>query len=126
MAAGRRRTVAVVNDDDALVQLLRFNLEREGYAVRAFTNTDDALELVQVPADLALIDRTNRPLDGVELYARLRKSTGMPVMFLSAWAASVPDELNHLGLPPAQGYIQCPFALKEVLESVRKVFDATP
>jgi two-component system response regulator ChvI len=117
------RTVAIVNDEQSLIELLRFNLERRSYLVRAYTNTSDALDLIQDPADVALIDRTNWPFDGLELYSRLRRSTAMPVVFLSTWAGTVPKELDRLGLPPAQGYIQCPFALADVFETVRKVLD---
>jgi DNA-binding response OmpR family regulator len=122
-ASHRRQVIAVVNNEAALVQALSYNLREEGYDVRAYDNTADALELIRKPADIALLDKSNSPFDGVELYRRLRKHLDMPVIFLSAWAHEIPDNLRERQLPAAQGYVSLPFALSELLGTVKRVLN---
>jgi two-component system, OmpR family, response regulator ChvI len=119
----RRQVIAVVNDEAALLEGLTYNLRDEGYEVRLYDNTADALELIERPADIALLDKSNYPFDGVELYRRLRQEVNMPIVFLSAWAHDIPDELRERQLPAAEGYISCPFALSELFATVKRVLN---
>lgn len=119
MAQGRERTVAIVNDDEAILELLTYNIRNAGYVVRRYNNTQDALELIERPADIALLDRTNIPFSGIELYRRLRSRTTMPIIFLSAWTQEIPAELQRKQLPPADGYISLPFSAAEVCAAIR-------
>ncbi len=61
-------SIAIVNNEDWLRDFLARALKAEGYAVRTYANTADALTLCEQPADLAILDRTNPPLGGVELF----------------------------------------------------------
>jgi DNA-binding response OmpR family regulator len=82
-------SIAVVNNEPALLEALKFNLERSGYRVQAYGNSADALDaLIAFPADLVITDGSNSPFDGVELFRRLREHTNVPVIFVSAWALS--------------------------------------
>ena len=107
--------VAIVNDDETIGDLIRFNLEQSKYEVRCYRNTRDALELIERPADIALLDFSNTPMDGVELYGHLRSKTRMSLIFLSAWAGNLPDMLQRRDLMPADGYIGLPFNLATVM-----------
>lgn len=123
MRSAGKKSVAIVNNEAALVEALTYTLMDQGYEVRAYDNTADALELIQKPADIALLDKSNYPFDGVELYSRLRKHLDMPVVFVSAWAHEIPDDLRERQLPAAQGYVSLPFALSELLDTVRRVLN---
>lgn len=119
----RQPTLAIVTDEENLAVMLRYNFESEGYRVRIYGSTAEALELIEKPADVALLDRTNSPFDGVELYRRLRQHVDMPVIFLTAWAHAIPDELRRKELPPAEDYVQIPMSIKDLLERVRTVVE---
>jgi DNA-binding response OmpR family regulator len=71
------------------------------------------------------LDRTNPPLGGVELFRRLRQHTDMPVVFLSAWAEEVQDELAGSGLE-ADDYIDVPFSLKLVCARAKAILARPP
>ncbi|MEO8419856.1 MAG: response regulator [Hyphomicrobium sp.] len=111
-------SIAIVNNEDWLRDFLARALKAEGYAVRTYANTADALTLCEQPADLAILDRTNPPLGGVELFRRLRCHTTMPVVFLSAWAIEIEESLRGTG-HEAEGYMQLPFCTPELLQRVR-------
>ena len=116
-------TVATVNYGEFLVSALRYKFEFAGYRVRVYKTAADALELIKEPADVALLDKLSPPLDGVELYRRLREHrVGMRVIFLSAWD-DIPDELRRKALPPADDYIRIPMFLEDILERVRAVVE---
>jgi DNA-binding response OmpR family regulator len=119
----RRQVVAIVNNEAALVEALTYNLSEEGYEVRTYDNTAAALELIERPTDIALLDKSNHPFNGVELYRRLRAHVDMPIVFLSAWAHEIPDELRERQLPAAQGYVSCPFSLSELFTTVKRVLN---
>jgi len=114
-----RRKIAIVNDEAGLLTLLRYNLEAK-YSLFLYDNTYDALELIDRPVDLVLLDKSNRPLDGIELFQILRRETTMPIVFLSAWASSVPEVLRQKGLPAADGYINVPFSIRGLMVEIEK------
>lgn len=111
-------TIAVVNDERNIRQSLRWEFERQGYQVRLFASTADALDLIDNPADLALLDYMNPPLGGIELFRRLRRRHRMPVIFLSAWATEVSEMLAAEGLS-AEGYVDQPYTVRGLLSEVR-------
>jgi len=81
----RPATIAIVNNERNIRTWLRLAFSAEGFKVLEYADTATALELLEDPADLALIDKTNPPLGGVELFKRLRARHRMPVIFLSVW-----------------------------------------
>jgi len=113
-------TIAVVNNEQHILTSLRMCLEAQQFKVRTYANTADALELLENPADLALIDKTNPPLGGIELYRRIRARHSMPVIFLSTWAEEIEEELCGTGLE-AEDYISLPFSQMHVVERIRDV-----
>lgn len=117
------RTIAIVNNEYHLRASLRIAFEAEGFEVREYANTQDALEVCDNPVDLALLDKTNPPLGGIELFRRIRKRHSMPIIFLSAWATEVREELERAGPRVAQGYIDTPFSQREAIELVRTVLN---
>jgi two-component system response regulator ChvI len=113
-------TIAIVNNDRNILRSLQMFLEAEQFEVRTYSNTADALDLLEIPADLALIDKTNPPLGGLELFRRIRTRHSMPVIFLSAWAEEIAEELCGTELE-ADDYITTPFSQRHVIERIGKV-----
>lgn len=93
----KRKIVALVNDNLDFRYQARQLLKAAGYGVRLYDNTQDALQLIDNPADLAILDRTNPPLGGVELCRRLRAAHTMPVIFMAASDDIAEQELRGTG-----------------------------
>jgi DNA-binding response OmpR family regulator len=77
----RAVSVAIVNDEASIVELLKWNLEKEGYDARGYPNTAAALGLIEKPADVALLDKAN--FDGT-IAAKLRRRD-LPRARLRCW-----------------------------------------
>ena len=112
------KTIAVVDDDVYIGDLLEELLTGEGYKVlRAYSGTEAAMLLERSPADLVLLDLMLPGLSGEELLPHL---IGMPVIVLSAKAA-VGDKVKLL-LGGAADYITKPFDSAELLARVSVQF----
>jgi len=111
-------TILLIEDDEALAQLVQLLLERAGYAVKAATNGEAGLEIARhTPPDLVLLDILMPDMDGWHVYEALRRITDSPVLFLTALG----DEHNityGLGLG-ADDYIVKPFGYKELVTRVK-------
>lgn len=116
--------ILVVDDDEHILQLLRHQLEAEGYRVLTAQRGEDVLQLAQreqpalITLDILLID-----MDGFEVLERLKQdptTSEIPVIIVSV----VPDaERRGLALGAA-GYIGKPFEEHQVLNQVRKVLSS--
>ena len=110
--------IALVDDDRNIVSSVSLALESEGYRVNSYLDGVEALSgLRNMPADLAVIDIKMPRMDGMELLAKLREYSSMPVIFLT----SKDDELDEmLGLRMgADDYIKKPFSQKLLIERIR-------
>jgi two-component system response regulator ChvI len=113
-----KRTIALVDDDRNILASVAMALEAEGFAVRSYSDGDEALRGISAqPVDLAILDIKMPRMDGMELLARLRKGTAMPVIFLT----SKDDEVDEvLGLRMgADDYITKPFSQRLLIERIR-------
>lgn len=114
-------TIAIINNEKMLVELLAWNLREVGYDVRSYLRSDLGLcALLQEPADLVLIDTFNPPLGGIELLCRLRARTDMRVAFLSPMADRMREKLRGAGLE-ADDYIDLPMPLAELKARIARV-----
>lgn len=112
------QTIALVDDDQHILTSVSMALEAEGFQVRTYKDGEDALRgLARQPADLAVLDIKMPRMDGMELLQKLRKSTQMPVIFLT----SKDDEVDEvLGLRMgADDYIKKPFSQRLLIERIR-------
>ena len=108
------KTIAVVDDDVYIGNLLEELLTGEGYRVlRAYSGTEAALLLEKETADLVLLDLMLPGLSGEELLPRLQ---GTPVIVLSAKAAS--SDKVRLLTGGAADYVTKPFDSAELLARV--------
>jgi len=116
-----RGTVLVIDDERDLVNLVRYNLESEGYEVLGALDGESGLHLALTRSpDLILLDRMMPGADGVEVCRRLRRedrTSHVPVIMLTARAA---EEERVQGLDAgADDYVTKPFSVKELLARVR-------
>lgn len=112
------QTIALVDDDRHILTSVSMALEAEGFNVRTYTDGEDALRgLTRQPVDLAVLDIKMPRMDGMELLQKLRKSSQMPVIFLT----SKDDEVDEvLGLRMgADDYITKPFSQRLLIERIR-------
>lgn len=113
-------TIAIVNDCESLRQAFAIWLRGNGFDVRHYGDTQSALELCDNPADVALVDKNNRPLGGVELFKRLRQRNAMPVIFVTPWAPEIREELEKEWMF-AEGYMTTPCSMANLTDLIRDV-----
>ena len=116
-------TVMIVEDEEALATLLRYNLEKEGYDVIAATDGEEAgLLLRENQPDLLLLDWMLPGVSGIELCRRLRgrpETRNLPVIMITA-RGEESDRIRGLDTG-ADDYITKPFSTSELLARIRAV-----
>ncbi len=121
------KTILIVEDEADLAELLRLNLEREGYSCRVAGAGDEALaEARRHAPSLVLLDRMLPGLSGDEVAAILRRdpaTANIPVIMLTA-KVEESDELVGFALG-ADDYVTKPFSMKVLLARVRSIFRRT-
>jgi len=111
-------TIALVDDDRNILTSVSMALEAEGFDVRTFTDGDSALRgLTTRPVDLAILDIKMPRMDGMELLQKLRKTTDLPVIFLTSKDEEV-DEILGLRMG-ADDYVTKPFSQRLLIERIR-------
>ncbi|HEY8491462.1 MAG TPA: response regulator transcription factor [Dehalococcoidia bacterium] len=120
MTNQQRRTVLVVDDERRMVQMLRLNLEVEGYQVLTAYNGQQALDVVreQLP-DLVLLDVMMPGMDGFQTLERIRAVSTVPVIMLTVRSDEA-DRVRGLELG-ADDYVTKPFSSRELISRVRAV-----
>ena len=110
--------VLVVDDDETIRRTLRINLRARGYEVEEVASGRDALSTLEdAPPDLVILDLGLPDLDGVEVLRRLRRSSRVPVVVLSARHQS-DDKVEALD-EGADDYVSKPFGMDELMARVR-------
>ena len=110
--------ILVVDDEEDLREILRFNLEAEGFEVETATSAEEALTMLH--HDLILLDVMMDRMSGFEMACHLREAgDNTPIIFLTA-RDTHDDQLQGFGLG-ADDYITKPFSFDTVLARVRAV-----
>jgi len=121
--ATMKPTVLVVEDEEALSTLLRYNLEKEGYNVVTSADGEEAALLVrETEPDLVLLDWMLPSLSGIELCRRLRSRTetrNLPIVMITARGEET-DRIRGLDTG-ADDYITKPFSTTELMARIRAV-----
>jgi two-component system response regulator RegX3 len=108
----------VVDDEDAILEFVSYNLRKEGYDVVTAKDGDEALRLADVhPFDLVILDIMLPGTDGFEVCRRLRAKGGVPVLFLSARDTEL-DKVVGLELG-GDDYLAKPFGIRELQARVK-------
>jgi two-component system phosphate regulon response regulator PhoB len=115
--------ILVVEDETALVRLLRYNLEKEGFEVLAATDGEEALLiLAERRIDLVLLDWMLPSVSGIEICRQIRRRTeprNLPDFMLTARGAEG-DRIRGLNAG-ADDYIAKPFSYDELLARINAV-----
>ncbi len=113
--------ILIVEDEEPLTTLLRYNLEAEGYEVDAVTRGDEAdTRLKETAPDLVVLDWMLPGLSGIELCRRLRarpQTQSLPIIMLTA-RGEESERVRGLATG-ADDYIVKPFSVPELLARVR-------
>ena len=110
--------ILLIEDEEKLARFVELELCYEGYSVTKAFNGREGLELALSGGfDLILLDILLPELNGMEVLRRLRRSSNVPVIMLTA-RDSVADKVSGLDLG-ADDYITKPFAIEELLARIR-------
>lgn len=115
-----QHTIALVDDDRNILTSVSMALEAEGFKVRTYSDGTEALRGMSAnPVDLAILDIKMPRMDGMELLNHLRRSSNLPIIFLT----SKDDEVDEvLGLRMgADDYITKPFSQRLLIERIRSL-----
>ena len=112
------RRVLVVDDEKNIVDMISYNLKKEGYEVVGVHDGESGLAAVkQHNPDLVLLDIMMPGLDGYEVCRRIREFSEVPVIMLTARAEEL-DKVLGLSLG-ADDYVTKPFSLRELMARVK-------
>ena len=113
-----KNNVFLIDDDKNILTSVSMLLETEGYKVRTFSDGESGLKaILENDPDIAVVDIKMPRLDGIELLKKLRKTSDMPVIFLTSKDTEI-DELLGLKVG-ADDYITKPFSQKILIERIR-------
>lgn len=112
------KKVLVVEDERAILDIVSFNLQKEGYEVLEALDGNTGLDLaLNGGADLILLDVMLPGMDGFEICKKVREQSSVPIMMLTAREEEV-DKVFGLELG-ADDYITKPFSMKELMARVK-------
>ncbi len=110
--------VLVVEDEESLADSVRYNLEREGYAVSVATDGRRALERFRAdPPALVILDLMLPEVSGLDLCRMMRAESDVPIIMVTA-KDSEADKVTGLELG-ADDYVTKPFSMRELVSRVR-------
>ena len=117
--------ILICDDDPVVHQSLSLYLDAEGFAHASAFDGEEALRLAEAatPPDLLLLDLMMPRLGGLEVCAKLRQTSRVPVIMLSARGEEV-DRIVGLELG-ADDYIVKPFSPREVISRIKAVLRRT-
>ena len=114
------KRILLVDDEPLILKGLRFTLEQEGYEILTAAEGEEALQVFfDQPVDLVLLDVMLPKLDGIQVCQRIRESSNVPILMLTAKGEDM-DKI--LGLEyGADDYMTKPFNILEVKARIKTV-----
>lgn len=118
-------TILIVEDEEDILELMEYNLQKEGYETIGFLNTKRVLEVLEEETiDLILMDRNLPGAEGSEFVSMLRKKgVQVPVMFVTAKdkESDIEEGFERGG----DDYLTKPFSMKELVLRVKAILRRT-
>lgn len=113
--------ICLVEDEESLVELIKFNLELEGYQVEEYKNGRKAISSVQkiIQSDLVILDVMLPENSGFDVCKEIRLFSQIPILFLSAKGVAA-DRIHGLRLG-ANDYLPKPFDLEELILRIKNL-----
>ena len=119
-----KNNVFLIDDDKNILASISMLLENEGYKVSTFSDGESGLKaILENSPDIAVVDIKMPRLDGIELLKKLRRTSNMPVIFLTSKDTEI-DELLGLKVG-ADDYITKPFSQNVLMERIRILIKRT-
>ncbi len=122
-----KERIVIIEDDPAIRDLIRYNLEKNGFSVEGFINGYDGMEyLSKMPANLLILDLMLPDIDGFEICRELRskeQTKNLPIIILTAKGEEV-DRVLGLELG-ADDYIVKPFSPRELIARIKAILRRT-
>ena len=117
--------IVIVEDEEDLLELLEYNLQKEGYETIGFLNTKTVVQILEEEdIDLLIMDRNLPGVEGSEFVSALREDgVDVPVIFLSAKDAD--EDIEEGFLKGGDDYITKPFNMRELLLRVKSLLKRT-
>jgi two-component system KDP operon response regulator KdpE len=120
-----QRTILVVDDDNGLRELIRINLEHEGYGVIQAINGVQCVQSVREQRpDMVILDVMMPEMDGVEACSKVREFSQVPILMLTAKVQS-DDVITGLDRG-ADDYLLKPFNMDELAARIRALLRRVP
>ncbi|MEL6322330.1 MAG: response regulator, partial [Cyanobacteria bacterium J06626_14] len=120
MAGQGNRKILVVDDENAIRQILATRLSMGGYDVVVAANGEEALQVfAQEEPDLVVLDVMMPKLDGYSVCQELRKKTDVPIIMLTA-LGEIADRITGLEMG-ADDYLAKPFSPKELEARIKAI-----
>ncbi len=119
-----KRRIYLVEDETHIQELVKYNLEADGYSVSAFVEGEDMLcHCESIIPDMFILDLMLPGIDGYEILKRIRQNSrlkNLPVIMLTAKSEEL-DKVLGLELG-ADDYITKPFSIRELTARVKSLF----
>lgn len=118
-----KEKILIIEDDSDIVEMITYNLEKEGFKVVFSSNGEDALELLKIEhPNLVLLDLMLPGLDGFEVCSAIRnndETSHIPIIMLTAKSQEA-DKIVGFEIG-ADDYVTKPFSPKELIARIRAV-----
>jgi DNA-binding response OmpR family regulator len=118
------KSIFVIDDEKDIQEILKVNLEKEGYKIYTYSSAEEALRGLEKKApDLIILDIMMKGMDGYDFCKHVRSTREyktIPIIFLSARSEEF-DKVLGLELG-GDDYITKPFSIKEILARIKAVF----
>ncbi|ABR49016.1 two component transcriptional regulator, winged helix family [Alkaliphilus metalliredigens QYMF] len=117
------KNILVVDDEEHIIELIKFNLEKNGFSVLTSDNGEESIELVKNnDVDLIVLDLMLPGIDGIEVCKRIRRMDDYdktPIIMLTAMGEET-DRILGLELG-ADDYMTKPFSIRELVARIKAV-----
>lgn len=124
MQNDNKHRILAVDDEALIAELLKFNLESEGYIVDTALSAEEALRMDLHRYDLAILDVMMGEMSGIELAHHLKQdctTADIPIIFCSA-KGSEEDKVTGL-MSGADDYVAKPFSMRELTARVNAILN---
>ena len=115
------KNILIVDDEPDIREILRYNLEKEGFAITEAIDGNDALDKLSIDLDLAILDIMMPGKDGYEVCCKIREQGNtLPIVFLTAMDREF-DEVKGLEVG-GDDYVRKPFSPKMLIARINAIF----
>lgn len=118
------KTIAYIEDDSDMVDLVSLILKKHGYQVAGFTESREIMpHLESIKPELILLDLMMPFVDGIELYEEIKSKQGMdevPIIVISAMKRAL-DDIEREGRIKVEACLVKPFTISELVSTVNRI-----